>query len=171
MDDSIERKTDQVMQALVAMKAVAHADPHNYARRLTPMGAALMYYLGFSMGWHQPPPEKEWPEDGPLPTAWDTDYILFLACLPCNVTMNKHYSTKLMSTMYLEVGKVQRQMEALAASEWYNTVPQCTHIMAWQNYFEHWHEDTVSLHSVIRKRALEQWALEIKTERMWDKPA
>lgn len=170
MDDTIERKTDQVLQTLAAMKAAAYVDQAEYARRLPPMGAALMYHLGFSMGWHEPPPEKEWPADGPLPTAWDTDYLLFLACLPCNVTLSKHYAPKILLSMHLEIGKVQHQMEALAAHEWYNTIPQCTHIMAWQTYFEHWHEDTVSLHSVIRKRALELWALEIKTERMWDKP-
>lgn len=157
MSDGLEAKTDRVMQALSKMREASYADPQNYCRRLSPMGAALTLYLGFNMGWHEPTDEQ-------------TNYVLLLACLPCNVFMTKAVHPRMMESAVLTVGQMQREVEVMATVEWYNTVPQCSHIMAWQHYFAHWHEDTLNTHSVTRRRALEQWALEIHACRIWDNP-
>ena len=158
MGDALSKKTDDVMRTLTAMREHAYTDEHGYARRINPMGAALMLYLGFSMGWYEPR------VDDP---DMSMEYVLYLACLPCSMAMNKHYAPEVLAASKLDIPQMQRYMESLAVAEWYITVPQCSHVMAWQNYFEHWHEDTQSLHSVLRRRALEQWALEIQTDRMW----
>jgi len=157
--DALSKKTDDVMRTLTAMREHAYADPHSYARRINPMAEALMRYLGFSMGWYEPRPDN--PDAG-------VDYVLYLACLPCGIGMQKCYAPEVLAASKLDIPQMQRYMESLAVAEWYITTPQCSHVMAWQNYFEHWHEDTQSLHSILRRRALEQWALEIQTDRMWD---